>query len=116
VVDDEEAVRDFLDTALPHMGYEALLASDGHEALSLYRARKDDLCGVILDVTMPNMSGEEVFRELTRISPDVRVLVSSGFSAEDISRRFPGKGLRGFIQKPYRLSELGEKLRVFSED
>ena len=116
VVDDEEAVREFLDAALPHMGYRALLASDGHEALSLYRARKDELCGVILDVTMPNMSGEEVFTELTRISPDVRVLVSSGFSAADIKGRFPGKGMRGFIQKPYRLSELGEKLRVFSEE
>jgi DNA-binding NarL/FixJ family response regulator len=57
------------------------------------------------------MNGEETFRELLRIKPDVRVVLSSGYNERDVTRKFIGKGLAGFIQKPYKLNELGRKLR-----
>jgi YesN/AraC family two-component response regulator len=71
---------------------------------------------VILDLTMPHMDGEQAFRELRRIKPGLRVIVSSGYNEQDVARRFVGKGLAGFIQKPYKVSELGQKLREVFEN
>ena len=61
---------------------------------------------MLLDLTMPRMDGQEAFRELRRISPSVRVVVSSGYSEEDATERFAGLGLTGFIRKPYQHGEL----------
>jgi len=66
---------------------------------------------VILDLTMPLLSGEEVFGQLRRLSPKVRVLLSSGYNEAETTNRFAGKGLAGFIQKPYTPSELRRKLQ-----
>ena len=115
VIDDEPAVLDFLETALPHLGYDVVLAQNGEQALSIASERMDELIGVILDVTMPGMTGEQVFQELNGLAPELPVLVSSGFSADDIASRFPGKRLQGFLQKPYRLGELSEKLHQFTK-
>jgi len=65
-----------------------------------------DICFVLLDLTMPHMDGEQCFRELRLLDPTVRVIMSSGYNEQDVTQRFVGKGLAGFIQKPYRLSEL----------
>ncbi len=62
-------------------------------------------------MTMPHMDGEETFRELRRIDPRVRVLLTSGYNEQDATDRFAGKGLAGFIQKPYRPQDLLEKVR-----
>lgn len=64
---------------------------------------------------MPRMDGEETFRELRRIKPDVRVVLSSGYNEQEVTQKFIGKGLAGFIQKPYRMAELGRKLREVIE-
>jgi two-component system cell cycle sensor histidine kinase/response regulator CckA len=61
---------------------------------------------------MPHMDGEEAFRELRRINPNVRVLLMSGYNEQDAIARFVGKGLAGFIQKPFNLEELQERLRA----
>ena len=66
---------------------------------------------VLLDLTMPRMDGEETFRELRRIRPDVRVIISSGYNEQESTNRFAGKGLAGFIQKPYGVRPLVEKIR-----
>jgi FixJ family two-component response regulator len=66
---------------------------------------------VLLDMTMPGMSGEELFGELRKIDPSVRVLLSSGFSESDAERRFKGKRLAGFLQKPYTPRTLAAKVR-----
>ena len=63
---------------------------------------------VILDLTMPHMDGEQCFRELRIYNPDVKVLMSGGFSELEVTQKFVGKGLAGFIQKPYRLSDTRE--------
>ena len=116
VVDDEVAVRDLLEAALPHFGYIPLLADGGAQALAIWRDRGDTIDGVILDLTMPGMSGKEVFAELRRLDPEVRVLLSSGFTEQDTTSRFVGKGLAGFLQKPYRLEDLGRCLELFKRD
>jgi CheY-like chemotaxis protein len=65
---------------------------------------------VLLDLTMPRMDGEETFREMRRIKKDVRVIMASGYNEQEVSQRFVGKGLAGFIQKPFQLKELREAL------
>jgi two-component system, cell cycle sensor histidine kinase and response regulator CckA len=74
--------------------------------VDLYRERKADIALVLLDLTMPRMNGEEAYRELRQIDPDVRVILASGYSESDIASRFAGKGLAGYLQKPYSLSKL----------
>ena len=75
------------------------------------RRNPDDIRLVLLDLTMPRMDGEECLRELRRIKQDVRVLLSSGFNEQDAISRFSGKGLAGFIQKPYQITTFSEKLK-----
>lgn len=106
VVDDEEAIRVLARKTLERSGFEVLLAPDGREALEVYRARMDDIRVVLLDVTMPHMDGQETFRELRRIRQDVIVILSSGYNEKEATEQFAGKGLAGFIQKPYRPHEL----------
>jgi CheY-like chemotaxis protein len=111
VVDDEEAVRNIGSRALGRVGFTVHLAADGREALDIFREKQDEILCVVLDMTMPHMDGEETFRELRRIRQDVRVILSSGYTEQDITNRFMGKGLAGFIQKPYRPGELVELIR-----
>ncbi len=111
LVDDEEMVRAVAKRMLEHLGFEVLLASDGVEALEIFRARLGTISLVILDLTMPRMDGIETLAALRGVSDDVTVMLSSGYSEHEISKRFAGKGFSGFIEKPYRISELGDKLR-----
>jgi two-component system cell cycle sensor histidine kinase/response regulator CckA len=111
VVDDEEIVRDTARNTLERYGYRTILARDGREAIELFRGVPDEIALVLLDLTMPYMNGEEVLRELQSIRPPVRVLLSSGFNEVEAVRRFTGKGLAGFIQKPYTSMALAEKIK-----
>jgi two-component system cell cycle sensor histidine kinase/response regulator CckA len=111
VVDDEEIVRDTARNTLERYGYRILIAKDGREAIELFREVPDEIALVMLDLTMPYMNGEEVLRELQAIRPPVRVLLSSGFNEVEAVRRFTGKGLAGFIQKPYTSMALAEKIK-----
>jgi DNA-binding NtrC family response regulator len=92
---------------LKELGFNVVTATDGREAIEAYKAR-EDISFVILDLTMPHMDGEQCFRELRALNPDVKVIMSSGFSELEVTQKFVGKGLAGFIQKPYRLSALRE--------
>ncbi|MBN1866931.1 PAS domain S-box protein [Candidatus Sumerlaeota bacterium] len=111
LVDDEETIRVVGKRMLERSGLKVLTASDGREAIDLYREHAGDVLCVILDLTMPHMDGEETFRELRRINPDVHVILSSGYNEQEIVGRFAGKGLAGFIQKPYRRQELISSIR-----
>jgi len=101
VVDDEETVREVAGMMLEEMGFDILKAKDGQEGVSLFRQHHQDIQLVLLDMTMPRMDGVEAFREMQRIDPDVKVILSSGYNEQDATNRFAGKGLAGFIQKPY---------------
>jgi CheY-like chemotaxis protein len=111
VVDDEETVRKLADKALRSAGFTVLLAKDGHEAIDLYGEHQEEIVAVLLDLTMPGMGGEETFQELRRLSPDVAVVLSSGYNEQEVTNRFAGQGLAAFIQKPYRVGDLLAKLR-----
>jgi PAS domain S-box-containing protein len=111
LVDDEDLVRQVSAQMLERCGYTVLSAADGREALEVFRARRSEIACVLLDLAMPHMDGHETFLELRRIQPDVRVLLATGFSDQEIAKRFANAGLNGFIAKPYRLETLGAKLR-----
>ena len=111
VVDDEQIVRRTAKTMLERYGYSVVLAENGREAVELYRVLADKIALILLDMTMPLMGGEETLRELKTIRPEVRVLLSSGYNEVEAIRRFTGKGLAGFIQKPYSAIALTEKVR-----
>ena len=111
VVDDEETVRAVTGQMIERAGFDVIAVQGGQEALEVYRERGDEIACVVLDLTMPHMSGEECFRELRRINKDVRVVLTSGYTEQDVTERFAGKGLAGFIQKPYALDQMRDKLR-----
>jgi CheY-like chemotaxis protein len=105
LVDDEETVRGLGREMLQELGFEAITADDGREALKLFK-NNPAINLVILDLTMPHMDGEQCFRELRQIRPDIKVIISSGYNEQEVTQKFVGKGLAGFIQKPYKLSVL----------
>ena len=111
LVDDEESVRVMGTRMLERVGFEVLTAADGREALELFQERREQIVLVLLDLTMPDLDGEETFRELRRMAPRVRVLMSSGYTESEIAPRFAGKRLSGFLQKPYTLEALTQSLQ-----
>ena len=111
LVDDEETVLAVGKRLLEAVNFTVVTARDGREALERFREHMDEIKCVLLDLTMPHMDGEETYRELRRIRSDVPVILSSGYNEQEVTSRFVGKGLAGFIQKPYRLAELKAKIR-----
>jgi len=111
VVDDEPIVQRIAADILRALGFEIVLAPDGREAIDLFCSAPGEFLFVMLDLTMPEMDGEETFRELRRLDPRVRVLLMSGFDEVETTARFTGLGLAGFIQKPFKLATVREKLR-----
>jgi PAS domain S-box-containing protein len=112
IVDDEDYVREMCIAFVRRLGLGAIGAAGGKEAVKIFEEQSDDIALVILDLTMPGMDGVLTFRELRRILPDVRVLVCSGYSKEDVSERFTGARPAGFIQKPFTLHDLQEKISL----
>ena len=110
IIDDEENVRDVARVALEETGYAVLLARDGRNGIEVFSERADEIDAVLLDMSMPRMSGEETLAELRSIHPQVRVVLTSGYSEQEISAKFAGKGLAGFVQKLFRASELVNKI------
>jgi PAS domain S-box-containing protein len=108
LVDDEEDLRILGFRMLSRLGFNVVTASDGREAVDVYGRNKGGFRGVILDLTMPRMDGLEAWTELNRMDPAVKVVLMSGFSSEDVVARFEGKGILGFLQKPFTFEELGK--------
>ncbi|MFP5211949.1 MAG: response regulator, partial [Acidobacteriota bacterium] len=111
LTDDEESVRLVGKRMFERLGFEVVTAEDGREAIEIYKSEGDRIDLVVLDLTMPFMNGPETFRELRRIDPNVRVILSSGYSQSEISSRFAETGLAGYVEKPYTLSALKEVIR-----
>jgi len=111
VVDEEEAVSRMASLALERLGYTVMTASDGSEAIQLFQRLSDQIALVILDLSMPVMSGEECLKKLKGIRPDIPVLLSSGFNEAEAVRRFQASGVTGFLQKPYTARHLAEVVK-----
>jgi len=114
-MDDEEAVREALRVMLERLGYEVAVARDGAEALERYRAARDagrPFHAVVLDLTVPGgMGGKEAAQELLRLDPEVRMVVSSGYSNDPVLAEHARYGFRSVLAKPYRLEDLARVMQ-----
>ncbi|MBP1772204.1 MAG: signal transduction histidine kinase, nitrogen specific, NtrB [Holophagaceae bacterium] len=115
VVDDDETVRAVARQALELKGFQVLEAEDGRRAVELVREHGPRVGVVLLDMTMPHMDGEAAYREMRHLQPDLRVILSSGYNELEAMGRFMGKGLKGFIQKPYGPRDLLAKIQEVLE-
>ncbi len=108
LVDDEEVIRNMARAMLAHLGYEVSLASDGQEAVAHYAAHAGEIDLVILDMTMPRMNGRDCLREIRKVNPGVKAVISTGHDIEGESEEIPTEGVAGFLQKPYVMAQLAE--------
>jgi len=112
LVDDEEAVLEVGEKLLKVMGYHVLMAREGREAIDVYKKHRETVDLVLLDIIMPNMKGGEVFDCLKEINPDIKVLLSSGYSIDGEASKILERGGKGFIQKPFEMERLSETIRA----
>ncbi len=111
LVEDEEMVATIAEQMLTRIGHTVFLARSGVEAVSIYQKQRGTIELVILDMIMPGMSGAETFDRLKAIDPGVRVLLSSGYSLNGQAAEILNRGCRGFIQKPFNIEQLSQKIR-----
>ncbi len=110
LVDDEEVIVEVGKELLEGMGYRVLTAKDGKEAIEVYKKERDEIDIVILDIVMPKMGGGEAYDRMKEINPDIKVLLSSGFSIDGEASEILERGCNGFIQKPFNMMELSGKI------
>lgn len=115
VVDDEEAILRVASGMLEQFGYQALTAKTGLAGIDLYRAEHRRIDAVILDLSMPGISGLEAYERMKQINPDIRALLTSGFMEDELLSSSREKGIRGFVQKPYSAEELSRKVKEILE-
>jgi PAS domain S-box-containing protein len=111
LVDDEDVILEVGQDLLQAMGYQVLTAKDGKEAIELYEKNRDDIDIVILDMVMPNMGGGEAYDSMRKINPNIKVLLSSGYSIDGEASQILERGCDAFIQKPFKLKELSQAVR-----
>lgn len=111
LVDDEEMVLDIGERVLEKLGYEVLSATSGIEALKLYEKNQDKIDMVLLDMVMPGMGGGETYDRMREINSNIKVLLASGYSIDGKAKEILERGCDGFIQKPFSIEELSNKIR-----
>jgi two-component system, cell cycle sensor histidine kinase and response regulator CckA len=111
LVDDEEMVADVARKLLEALGYKVFVAHSGREAIDIYLRERKEIALVMLDMIMPGLAGGETFEFLKQINPDVKVILSSGYSLEGQASSIMESGCKSFIQKPYGIDELSRKIR-----
>ena len=111
LVDDEEIIVELGRDMLEAMGYRVLTARDGKEAVEIYKDNKDEIDLVILDMVMPRMAGGKAYDKMKEIDPNVKVLLSSGYSMDSEAKEILARGCDAFIQKPFGMEGLSQKIR-----
>ena len=111
-VDDEDMIVEIAEELLDQLGYKVLVAGSGREAIETYEKNKKRIDMVLLDMVMPDMGGGETYDKLKEINPDVKVLLASGYSMNGTATEIMDRGCSGFIQKPFKIKELSQKLRA----
>lgn len=106
VIDDEEDIRDVVQSVLESRGVRVLLAEDGPQGVEQFRRHAGEIDVVLLDMTMPGMSGDSVYRKIVGIRPDARVILSSGYSKQEAFARLDDAHMAGFVHKPYTAQAL----------
>jgi CheY-like chemotaxis protein len=112
VVDDEPSVLRVADSMLRRLGFDTILAHDGREATDCFRKRKKEIDAILLDMSMPTMDGLETLKALRKMQPDVRVILSTGYSRQMAAERFVGENFSAFLNKPFELSAVSEVLET----
>ena len=112
LVDDEEMVLGVGEKFLKVMGYHVLTSRDGREAIEVYRKNWEAIDLVVLDIIMPNMGGGEIFDRVKEINPNIKVLLSSGYSIDGEATKILERGCNGFIQKPFDVKQLSQTIRA----
>ncbi len=115
LVDDEEVILEVGQELLEAMGYRVLLARHGKKAIEVYKKHQDEIDLVLLDMVMPNMGGGETYDRMKEINPDIKVLLSSGFSIDGEATEILERGCNGFIQKPFTIKDLCGKIEKILE-
>jgi len=115
LVDDEEAILTMEKLALERLGYQVTTRTSGIEALKVFRANPDKFNLVITDMAMPNMPGDRLSAELTKIRPDIPVLLCTGFSENMSEEKASSLGINGFLMKPIIMKNLAQKIREVLE-
>ena len=116
LVDDESVILEVGRDLLEAIGYRVLTADKGNKAIDLYRKNQDEIAIVVLDMVMPTMGGGEAYDRLKEINPGVKVLLSSGYSIDGEATEILKRGCNGFIQKPFKINELAERIREILEN
>ena len=112
LVDDEDMIIEIGKEMLEKMDYKVFATRNGEEAVEIFKENKDIIDLVILDMIMPNMGGGETYDRMKEINPDVKVLLSSGYSVNGEATSILERGCSGFIQKPFSMKDLLSKIRV----
>jgi PAS domain S-box-containing protein len=113
IVDDEADVREVVIDMLDDAGVRTMSAANGEEGIALFQSHPDEIDLVLLDLSMPGIGGKETFRRLKSLKPDLKIVLSSGYSQTEVTDDLSHLGLTGFIQKPYRYDKLNELIRKF---
>jgi len=111
LVDDEEMILEIGKDMLEKLGYQVIIAPNGKKALEIYERDQNKIDMVILDMIMPDMSGSETYDRLKEINPAIKTLLSSGYSINGKAQAILNSGCHGFIQKPFNLTNLSQKIR-----
>jgi len=115
-VDDEAMIIEVTEELFKELGYKVLIARGGKEAIEIYEENKERIDIVILDMIMPDMSGGVTYDRMKEIDPDIKVLLSSGYSINGQATEILDRGCNGFIQKPFKMKELSQKLREILDE
>jgi CheY-like chemotaxis protein len=101
---------------LGKLGYKVFTAKDGKEAIAVFEKYHNKIDAIILDMIMPKMGGGETFDRIKEMKPDIKVLLSSGYSINGQATEILNRGCNGFIQKPFNLQNLSQNLRSILEE
>jgi len=116
VVEDNHAARVALEAIMEALGYHVIMAADGEQALTAFRAQPQAIALVVSDLILPKMNGLELYAALKLERPDLKMLIMSGYPLEDESEHLRQQGIRHWIQKPFSMAQLAQELRAILAD
>jgi CheY-like chemotaxis protein len=115
-VEDEELLRTAVQSELESSGYKVYIAVDGQEAVEIYKEHQNEIILVLTDMGLPKQTGVDVFQQIREINPGIKIVLASGFISLDQKSELLKAGANGFIQKPYMLTEVLQKIREVLDD
>jgi len=116
LVDDEPSARAVARRMAEDLGFHVLEAADGQEAMALFELRHAELALVLMDLTMPHLDGGQAFLQMREVNAKVPVVLTSGYSEQEVLAEFVGRGLAGFLPKPYQASQFKDVLRLAMQE